>query len=57
MGVHHVQICNPEPAHGIFTGTASAVSSGTSDFVKGQMRPTTVHAAECYRDFGTVEEM
>jgi tetratricopeptide (TPR) repeat protein len=56
-GVSYWRRGGPEPAHGIFTGTASAVSSGTSDFVKGVMRPTTVHAAECYRDFGTVEEL
>lgn len=55
-GVSYWRRGGPGPAHGIFTGTASAVSSGTSDFVKGLMRPTTVRAAECYRDFGTVEE-
>lgn len=56
-GVSYWRRGGPEPAHGIFTGTASAVSSGTSDFVKGVMRPTTVRAAECFRDFGTVEEL
>jgi tetratricopeptide (TPR) repeat protein len=47
----------PQPAHGIFTGTGSDVASGSDDFVKGAMRPATVRAAECYRDFGTVEEL
>ncbi len=46
----------PQPGHGIFTGTAGSVSSGATDFVQGEMRPTTVRAAECYRDFGAVEE-
>lgn len=46
-----------QTAHGIFTGTASEVASGTDDFVKGPMRPATVSAAECYRDFATVEEL
>ncbi len=56
-GVSYWRRSGPEPAHGIFNGTASAVSSGTTDFVKGVMRPSTVRAAECYRDFGTVEEL
>jgi len=47
----------PQAAHGIFTGTGTEIASGSADFVKGAMRPTTVHAAEAYRDFGTVEEM
>ena len=47
----------PQTAHGIFTGTGTEIASGTADFVKGAMRPTTVRAAEAYRDFGTVEEL
>ncbi len=47
----------PQPAHGVFTGTGGESASGASDFVKGAMRPTTVRAAEAYRDFGTVEEL
>lgn len=46
-----------QAAHGIFTGTASDHSSGTEDYIKGPMRPTTVGAAECYRDFAIVEEL
>lgn len=46
-----------QAAHSVFTGQASEVMSGTADFVKGQMRPATLGAAECYRDFGTVEEL
>lgn len=46
-----------QAAHGIFTGTAREILSGTDDFVKGPMRPVVVGASECYRDFGTVEEL
>lgn len=46
-----------QTAHGIFTGTASEIARGADDFVKGPMRPATVSAAECYRDFATVEEL
>jgi len=47
----------PQPAHGIFTGSGGATSYGTEDFVKGGMRMATVFAAECYRDWGAVEEL
>ena len=56
-GVSYWRRGGPQPAHGIFTGTASSISSGAADFVKGNMSPTTVRAAECYRDFGMVEEL
>lgn len=47
----------PEPAHGIFNGTSSTIVSADADFVKGVMRPMSVHVAESYRDFGLVEEL
>jgi len=56
-GVSYWRRGGTQPAHGIFTGSDSAISSGSNDFVKGVMRPVTVRAAECYRDFGTVEEL
>jgi len=56
-GVSYWRRGGSQPAHGIFTGSDSARSSGSNDFVKGVMRPVTVRAAECYRDFGTVEEL
>lgn len=56
-GVSYWRRGGPMPAHGVFTGSAGAVSSSAADFVKGVMRPTTVRAAECYRDFGLVEEL
>ena len=44
-GVSYWRRGGSQPAHGIFTGSASPVSSGSDDFVKGVMRPVTVRAA------------
>jgi tetratricopeptide (TPR) repeat protein len=56
-GVSFWRRAGPEPAHGIFTGTSSELVSGADDFVKGLMVPESIRVAECYRDFGTVEEL
>ncbi len=56
-GVTYWRRGSVQTAHGIFTGTASDAVTGTADFVKGQMRPASVGAAEAYRDFGIVEEL
>ena len=55
-GVSFWRRAGPEPAHGVFTGQSSIGHVG-AEVLTGAMVPRDPRAAECFRDYGRVEEL
>jgi tetratricopeptide (TPR) repeat protein len=54
-GVSYWRRTGPEPAHGVFSGRG--VVNVSPEVLTGAMVPRDPRAAECYRDYGRVEEL